>query len=59
MCLEKYALKLQYFSLILVLSLNCVKKSFVTYWLCLNVIYDATVGLHRGSATTVEVVLVP
>ena len=37
-CFEKYASKLQYFSLIVVLSLNCVTTSFVTYWLRLNVI---------------------
>ena len=38
---------IQYFSLILVLSLNCVRKSFVTYGLCFNVICDAKVGLHK------------
>ena len=31
-CFEKYTSKLQYFSLILVSSLNCVTTSFVTYW---------------------------
>ena len=47
MCFEKYALKLQCFSLILVLSLNCVTTNFVTYWFRPNVIYDATVGMHK------------
>ena len=40
-----------YFSTIL-FSLICITKSNVTDCLCLNVIYDATVGLQARSSTT-------
>ena len=56
---EKYALKIQYFSIILVFSLNCIRTSFVRDWLRLNIIYDAAVGLRYGSSATTLDVLVP
>ena len=42
---EKYALKLQYFSFILVFSLNFITSS-LTDWQRLHVFNDATISLH-------------
>ena len=51
---KTYALKLQFNSRILFKL-----TSFATNWLRLNVIHDATVGLHYRSSATIQEVLVP